>query len=483
MLRVPTRLALLAVALAVPLLAASSAVGAGTRSGAKVINGSAVSAATFDARWSATAALVERGVADVRSAQFCGGTFIAQDIVVTAAHCVVDPAAQLIMFDDGRVEVFNDTVPIRARKLQVIAGRRTLSVREGVRLNVSHVVVHPRYDPTSGRFDVALVKLTTTAPSSVVPVSPVAEAEDASWGAGAGVAANPATGPWIAGWGYRSIPSDFWIFSGSQHKPLHRPTHPLRPNVRGKAGSKATGRGLANRLEEALLPIVSDDVCELGGVGQGTGYGREFDFETMLCAGVLATNDLNDFNSTSNGIDACYGDSGGPMLVSVGGALRLVGITSWGTGCATRDTYGVYTRIAGVRPFVNRYPRKPVRNTKPPTVSGLEMPGRVLRCSPGTWTGAKPYRASYRWVTTDISDADWTNFDFTFDLFLPEELYSRLPGSGRTSMYRVRPRDAGHHIGCLVVMHGPSSTATAASDTVRIAGKPGSGDDDDDDEF
>lgn len=96
----------------------------------------------------------------------------------------------------------------------------------------------------------------------------------------------------------------------------------------------------------ANLVIVPDSVCGNSSstyrVGTVTyyGIGSAFDGEKMLCAGGATASGLP--------IDTCQGDSGGPLV----SGSTLVGIVSWGYGCAGEEdgreiklTPGVYTRL------------------------------------------------------------------------------------------------------------------------------------------
>ncbi|KAM9255753.1 transmembrane protease serine 4 [Cariama cristata] len=88
---------------------------------------------------------------------------------------------------------------------------------------------------------------------------------------------------------------------------------------------------LSETLQQAEVKLIDKESCNLAAYhGEVT--------EKMLCAGL-----------PQGGVDTCQGDSGGPLLYS-GGHWQVVGIVSWGQGCGTPSTPGVYT---SVRAYLN----------------------------------------------------------------------------------------------------------------------------------
>ncbi|NXK06845.1 FAXD protein, partial [Herpetotheres cachinnans] len=87
-------------------------------------------------------------------------------------------------------------------------------------------------------------------------------------------------------------------------------------------------------LMKVQLPIVNMETCQRSTDRLVT--------DNMFCAGyhtALA--------------DACKGDSGGPFTVPYHNTWFLLGIVSWGEGCAERGKYGVYTRVSNYIPWIS----------------------------------------------------------------------------------------------------------------------------------
>jgi len=93
-------------------------------------------------------------------------------------------------------------------------------------------------------------------------------------------------------------------------------------------GTTSSGGSLSKTLLKVYVPVVSNTVC-------ADKYSPQFTIgANELCAG-------------KGGKDSCQGDSGGPAVYADGPQKRayIVGVVSWGIGCASSSFPGVYVRV------------------------------------------------------------------------------------------------------------------------------------------
>ncbi|MCC3772077.1 serine protease, partial [Streptomyces sp. UNOC14_S4] len=172
-----------------------------------------------------------------------------------------------------------------ARDLRVIVGRDDLRSLSGAELELRDTWVNPDYDAVTNAGDVAVLTLKEPVPGG--RVIPMAQPGETVYKTG--------TAAMVYGWG----------------------------DVYGDGTYSET-------LRTAKLLVLDDSMCERAYPGSAEGVYRR---GSMLCGGL-----------PEGGKDACQGDSGGP-LVARG---RLIGLVSWGSGCAQKGHPGVYTRISSV---------------------------------------------------------------------------------------------------------------------------------------
>ncbi|KAH8299564.1 hypothetical protein KR044_003017 [Drosophila immigrans] len=94
-------------------------------------------------------------------------------------------------------------------------------------------------------------------------------------------------------------------------------------------GTTTEGGYLAAELQKVNVNVVDNSACKSAYPIMLT--------SRMLCGGV-----------TGGGKDACQGDSGGPLIFN----NTLLGIVSWGSGCARPTKPGVYAAVPQLRPWI-----------------------------------------------------------------------------------------------------------------------------------
>ena len=115
-------------------------------------------------------------------------------------------------------------------------------------------------------------------------------------------------------------------------------------------GAEYAGESMSDSLQQASVTILERNYCL-----DSSGYLPSELGPDMICVGKL-DNDGN--GEADGGVNSCQGDWGGPLICDIEGKAALVGVASWGNGCALEGYPSIHS--SAIYPSSYRWIRETV---------------------------------------------------------------------------------------------------------------------------
>lgn len=183
---------------------------------------------------------------------------------------------------------------------RITGGSINLRDSKRIQLKVLKSYVHPKYDTPESANDFALLELASPIDFSTMKTLSAITIADSNLETSGGL--EEGTMATVLGWGVTRE-------NGSQ------------PSI----------------MRQVDVPLVSRERANAPGAYDGAIN------ESMIAAGY-----------DEGGKDSCQGDSGGPLITkNAEGVMTLIGVVSFGEGCARANKYGIYSNVAYANEWIH----------------------------------------------------------------------------------------------------------------------------------
>ncbi|NQY47757.1 MAG: trypsin-like serine protease [Colwellia sp.] len=224
----------------------------------------------------------------------CGASFIGEQWVLTAAHCVVDANINLLKVNVGEYDL-ND-------------GAENATA-------IKRIYIHPEYNEgASFNNDIALIELVETIDNPAVTLADLDSSKQLALDNAAVT---------VIGWGNVNA------YGANEESP---------PNSQ------------PDKLRQVELSLLSNEQCKDKLVQAYS----DLDNITYLPSQVGITDSMICAEFLGEPKGSCQGDSGGPLLVNTNQGWQQIGIVSYGVGCAVAAFPDVYARVGQFTTWINK---------------------------------------------------------------------------------------------------------------------------------
>lgn len=261
------------------------------------------------------------GILYINDIDSCGCSYIGgpYNAVITAAHCLVD--------ENG--------FPLDKSQLKIGFLQSRVSI-PNLMYTVSKVIIHPYYDYSTYDYDIAILYLSTKPDVAVKPLKIPSREQSLEF-------VKPSKPAEIIGFGLTCVNCNIKTFSQNN---LLNPKNGISADdiIENFNHRKNKSTPVYSQImRKGLINMVSKTPSKYNLYSSGKITPR------MILAGKF-----NVYINPNDNVDSCFGDSGGPLLHKFNGKYQLIGLVSWGKGCALTGYPGVYTYVSYLRRWIKK---------------------------------------------------------------------------------------------------------------------------------